>query len=239
MIPKIIYQTWKTKELPPGVVAIRKRIQELNPEYTMELFDDNDIDDFIKTNFNEKIYSCFSQLNVGAAKADFWRYCILYKNGGVYLDIDSEITAPLRDLIQDTDQCIITREKNPGIFCNWILIFEPKHPIMIKTILNCCHNIIHRSSSDLLYLTGPRGPYRKAILDTANPIYRLHIKPNDIYNESDAIVNSITNAETLDTRCRFYMYDLGKFAKFKHESANELYITSTHWTKENCIYKSN
>ena len=76
------------------------------------------------------------KLNVGAAKADFWRYCILYKNGGIYLDIDSEITNSLDQLILKDDQCIITREGHYGIFNNWIMIFEKNHPILLKTIEN-------------------------------------------------------------------------------------------------------
>ena len=78
-IPKVIYQTWKNKNLHKNCIKIKNNIQSLNPEYEMVLYDDNDIDLFIKTNFTEYVYNCFKQLNVGAAKADFWRYCVLYK----------------------------------------------------------------------------------------------------------------------------------------------------------------
>ena len=42
-IPKIIYQTWKTKNLDVKLQNIRNEIQNLNPTYEMKLFDDNDI----------------------------------------------------------------------------------------------------------------------------------------------------------------------------------------------------
>ena len=142
-IPKVIYQTWKTKHLHENVQKIRDNIQALNPEYTMELYDDHEMETFIRINFSPFIYDCYKQLNVGAAKADFWRYCVLYIHGGVYLDMDSEITRPLDELISPTDTCIITREGNPGVFNNWFMIFEKQHPILLKTIQKCCHNIVH------------------------------------------------------------------------------------------------
>ena len=36
--------------------------------------------------------AAFRALGAGAAKADLWRYCVLYQCGGVYLDLDASIT---------------------------------------------------------------------------------------------------------------------------------------------------
>jgi len=36
-IPKVIYQTWKTKNLHENCIKIRDSIQKLNPEYEMIL----------------------------------------------------------------------------------------------------------------------------------------------------------------------------------------------------------
>jgi len=90
-IPKIIYQTWKDKNLSSNLLKIRDNIIKLNPDYKIILYDDKEIDEFIKSNFDEYVYNAYSKLNIGAARADFWRYCILYKFGGIYLDFDSEI----------------------------------------------------------------------------------------------------------------------------------------------------
>ena len=125
-IPKVIYQTWKHKNLCSNLIKIRENIQKLNPDYKIIIYDDNEIDEFIKSNFDEYIYDTYSKLNIGAARADFWRYCILYKYGGVYLDMDSEIIKSLDDLIDENDQAIITRESNKGYFNNWIMIFQKK-----------------------------------------------------------------------------------------------------------------
>jgi mannosyltransferase OCH1-like enzyme len=170
-IPKIIYQTWKTKNLHENCLQIKKNIQDLNPEYEMILYDDDDMKQFIKQNFDEYIYNCYLKLNIGAAKADFWRYCILYKNGGVYLDMDSIISHPLNELILEDDACIITREGNKGIFNNWIMMFEKNHPILLKTINNCCYNIMNKTTNDIVFLTGPQGPFTNAINEIMIPLY--------------------------------------------------------------------
>lgn len=234
-IPKIIYQTWKTKNLNENCLKIKNNIQKLNPEYDIILYDDKDIDEFIKINFDEFIYNCYSQLNVGASKADFWRYCILYKNGGIYLDIDSDITSPLSQLIKEDDQCIITREGNPGIFNNWIMIFEKGHPILARTIYNCCYNIINKTSNDICYLTGPAGPFTDAINQIMIPLYE---KNTHLYFEKDEELNNILNNPNNKVRCRFYDIDMGTFASWKHEYIGDLYKNTLHWRNENKIFKN-
>ena len=55
------------------------------------------IDDVFQVLDDETILKCYDSLNIGAAKADFWRYLILYKTGGIYIDVDSMIGRTLID----------------------------------------------------------------------------------------------------------------------------------------------
>ena len=233
-IPKIIYQTWKSKNLHEKCLQIKKNIQDLNPEYEMILYDDDDMKEFIKQNFDENIYNCYLKLNVGAAKADFWRYCILYKNGGVYLDIDSNILEPLNELILEDDECIITREGNKGFFNNWIMMFEKNHPILLKTINNCCYNIINKTTDDICILTGPHGAFTNAINEIMIPLYTKKI--NNLYFEKDEELNETLNNKNNSIRCRFYGIDMEKFAKFKHEYVDYLYDGHLYWRSERKIF---
>lgn len=233
-IPKIIYQTWKTKSLHNNCIKIRDNIQKLNLNYQMILYDDADMDAFIKSNFHPTIYNCYLQLNVGASKADFWRYCILYKKGGVYLDIDAEIVKPLDELIIGDEQCIVTREGNAGIFNNWIMIFEKEHPILLECINKCCFNIINKITNDVCKLTGPQGPFTNAINEILIPLYN---KKTHLYFENDIQLNNVLNAKTNKIRCRFYGVDMGPYANFKHPYVKDLYQNNTHWIYEKIIFK--
>ena len=60
-----------------------------NPEFEYHLVNDQEMEDFIKSKIDEPLYEMFSNYPLGVMKADFWRYCILYKEGGIYTDIDT------------------------------------------------------------------------------------------------------------------------------------------------------
>lgn len=232
-IPKVIYQTWITKNLPPSVKSVRERIQNLNPDYKMVLYDDQDMEEFIRNNFDEHIYKSYKRLYVGAARADFWRYCMLYKTGGVYLDIDSDICRPLDELIEPGDQCIITREGNAGIFNNWIMIFEKEHPILKLVIEKCCYNIANPISNFICDITGPQGPFTQAVNEIMSPFYGKDV---NLYFETDADLNSVLNCPQNTTRGRFHGVDMEDFANWKHEHAEVIYQYQRHWRAEPKIF---
>lgn len=240
-IPKIIYQTWKTVDLPPNVITVRERMIAKNPEYTFHLYDDDAIDTFIRVNFNGRIYSAFSTLKLGAAKADFWRYCVLYKTGGIYLDIDSEILLSLNNLIDfENDTCIIIREGNPGVFNNWIMIFEKEHPILERVIELCCRNIEICSKTEytnVCYLTGPR-PYTTAVNEILVPTFchAAGLSCSNLYFVDDDVLNTVLNHTSCPIRSRFYGVDMGEYAKFKHEYSECLYENHLHWSNDPNIF---
>jgi hypothetical protein len=87
VIPLHIYQTWHTKNLPPKMRECVDKLKRDNPEFTHHLYDDADCREFIRDNFDPDVLNAFDKMVPGAYKADLWRYCVLYKSGGIYLDI--------------------------------------------------------------------------------------------------------------------------------------------------------
>lgn len=88
-IPYNFFQTWGTKNISDELKQIINTWKLNNPEYTYYLYDNNDCEEFIKTNFDERIYNAYCKIIPGAYKADLWRCCVLYIHGGVYVDIDT------------------------------------------------------------------------------------------------------------------------------------------------------
>lgn len=84
----------------------------MNPEYVHKIYIDEEMDVFVNENFPGDIANCYNRLNIIVAKVDFWRYLVLYKFGGIYLDMDSSINYPLKYLINMNDEAIITIESN-------------------------------------------------------------------------------------------------------------------------------
>jgi len=87
VIPLKIYQTWHTKDLPVDMAICVNLLKHDNPEFEHFLFDDNDCLEFIKKHFSEEVVDAFNNLIPGAYKADLFRLCILYIQGGIYIDI--------------------------------------------------------------------------------------------------------------------------------------------------------
>jgi hypothetical protein len=109
---------------------------------------------FVFNNYDAIIFKSYNKLNSIIAKCDFWRYLILYKYGGIYLDLDSTITKPLDDLISVNDEAIITVERRL-FFVQWALIFNKGHPIMKRTIELVVNNILNGNGLTVHELTGP------------------------------------------------------------------------------------
>ena len=226
-IPRRIYQTWKTHALPPAVVQVRQRAMTLNPTYEFELFDDIAMERFFREEFTE-LYYFYLQLQVGAARADLWRYAILYKRGGIYLDIDSDLRAPLDELIGPSDDMIVTREGNPGLFCQWVLIARARHPVLRVLIDQCVANIaaaprsVYSGASNtgpgsLVMMTGP-----VVVSQLLRQLWgNIYDAPDRVYGGRDA------NAPFA---IRVYGVDLGPFASYHHGAAPALYSVADHWS---------
>src|SRR3990167_6037901 len=114
LIPKKIYQSWKTKNLPENMAQIVQKTREMNPEYEYELWDDDDCRAFLMKNFGQNYVNAFDILIPGAFKCDFWRYAVLFVNGGVYMDIDMVPQVPFREIIRPSDEFIsVVDRKDP------------------------------------------------------------------------------------------------------------------------------
>lgn len=86
-IPMHVYLTWFTHTLPPLMRENLRVLREGNPKFAFHLYDDDECREFIQQNFEDDVVVAFDTLVPGAYKADLWRLCILYKLGGVYMDI--------------------------------------------------------------------------------------------------------------------------------------------------------
>ena len=87
VIPRHVYQTWSTKDIPKFMKKTIDHNKEQNPDFIFHLYDDADCRNFIKQHYTADVLSAYDGLKPGAYKADLWRYCILYMYGGIYMDV--------------------------------------------------------------------------------------------------------------------------------------------------------
>ena len=92
-----------------------------------------------------------------AAKADIWRYLILYDKGGIYTDIDTECLIPLKEYIKENDE-FLNGLNNRGQIYQTFIFTKQKHPFLKELIELVVYNIINKSFinewEDLKSLTG-------------------------------------------------------------------------------------
>ena len=104
-IPRILHQTYETNALPEELARNAEHLKELNPGWQYKFYDDAAVASYILQNYGEKIYNYYLRINpkYGAARADLFRYLLMYKEGGVYLDIKSTVKKPLDEIIRQED----------------------------------------------------------------------------------------------------------------------------------------
>jgi hypothetical protein len=87
VIPLHIYQTWHDKRnMPKSVAKSIKILKQQNPEFEHHLYDEKECRKFIADNFPSNVVEAYDCIIPKAIKADLWRYCLMYKLGGVYID---------------------------------------------------------------------------------------------------------------------------------------------------------
>lgn len=189
-IPKIIHQTYFSKNLPVELQRNINQLKLMNPNWSYKIYDDKDIEDYIKFHYPE-LFKFYCKINpiYGAARADFFRYLLIYNEGGLYLDIKSSVSRPLDEIIRNNDLYLLSHWKNEfgepnenagiherikniyGEFQQWHIASARGHPFLRAVINNVCHNI--EIYNPFFNQTGKGG-----VLNVTGPIaYTLAITP--------------------------------------------------------------
>jgi mannosyltransferase OCH1-like enzyme len=151
LIPKKIHQVWiGPSPLPEKFKWMMKTWQEKHPDWEYKLWTNEDLESF---NLENKVV--YDQFTNWGAKSDIFKYEIVYRHGGVYIDIDFECIKPLD-----------TFNKSYNFYSSFIFGSEeigaaliaaiPGHPIL-KQIINKIKDINNITSdfTEILKTTGP------------------------------------------------------------------------------------
>eukprot|EP01039_Chlorochromonas_danica_P000548 gene548-589_t len=86
-----------------------------NPRWEAHVCGNAEKDEFMNHTFNGTsllwAYNMISPV-AAAAKADLWRYAVLWTYGGAYIDDDSDLLTPLDKIVEPEDTLIVSYEKN-------------------------------------------------------------------------------------------------------------------------------
>ena len=115
-IPPVIWQTWRSQPDPATPLGRQVRLLKArNPAHEYHFVDDKAQAAFMRTNFTGEVSEAYFSIDPenGAARADLWRYCVLYRYGGWYIDLDVGCRTPLQDLHSAGDELAFAYERSP------------------------------------------------------------------------------------------------------------------------------
>jgi mannosyltransferase OCH1-like enzyme len=130
---KTIIQTYFDKSKIPQKVY--NNINEYAPDYKHIIFDDKDCINFLEKYYSKEIVNRFNTLKKGAHKADLFRYCYLYINGGLYLDIKTILIKPVSEIFTNKNfiYSVISASDNKSIYQG--IIYTPPHQEIFKVLI--------------------------------------------------------------------------------------------------------
>ena len=135
MIPKKIFQTFEHIEFSPQFQKLIDDWKIENPEYEYQIYDKTQREEFIKINFSKEIFDAYQRIKPGAFKSDLWRYCILHKYGGFYMDIDTVCLGSLNMFMSEDIDFVAAIDLNLGDLeyhsvANAFIGCTPEHPVI-------------------------------------------------------------------------------------------------------------
>lgn len=223
-LPLVLYQTYLTAEsdLPHKTEDERRKWHTADPRLTMSYMDDKAISSFMEENFDARVANAFHSMPWGVMKADFWRYAVIYINGGLYADLDVVPNIELDSWFkqqkgrpamtwEEAGCSMVLGMENEHHISNWAFAAVPKHPFLkhtIDLIVKRAEAGIDVMMGDVLhYHTGP-GVFTAALNEYAsatskscwgNPLFMDMLKmagSNICIMHSDRWKNTVHNLKT-------------------------------------------
>ena len=143
-IPKVIYITYKTVDAIP--VRVIDKLQRMNPAYTIRTFGNSECAEFLRMYWSVAHAAFFDSIKDGPIKADFWRACVVYTFGGVYLDADVDLLQPLDSLLQPNVELCTPASMNKK-HVNPILLAAKPGSSIVKRCVDLMFNMRHEKYS--------------------------------------------------------------------------------------------
>jgi len=196
-IPRVVYQLAIGYDVPNSLMAVRERLRAANPGWTFRLLDGDAVEQFVGAEYGQAMLDRYWRIGPAydVARADLARYLILYRLGGVYLDLKSTADHPLDQVVPAEERYLLSQWRNrrgqehftwgihPGLddvpggaLQQWFIASAPGHPFLDAVIHEVCDRIDRYNpwrdgvgGAGVFEVTGPV-PYTQAIW----PIRHLH-----------------------------------------------------------------
>lgn len=193
LVPRIIHQTAPAFDrLPAEVTAAVDRMREANPRWEYRFYDDAALRDYLADALGAEAMKLCDRVNprLRVVLADLFRYVVIHREGGLYLDIKSTALRPLDKVIRPDDVFLLSQWRNRvgeryqgwgifpdlwqlpgGEFEQWYVCAAPGHPFLARVIEDVLRNMAD-------YSPAWHGRGKMGVLRVSGPIcFSLAISP--------------------------------------------------------------
>lgn len=153
-IPRSVHQTNYSRRVSLAVYLTWRFNRLLAWDHDFHYVDDDAARDWVNRHFAGEIADTFNRLQIGAAKADYWRVLVLMRNGGVYLDADANFVWPPSGTIGPEAEELFLRMRN-GEITNYFLACAPGNRFMTGIEAQIRANIAEGTETNIYLMTGP------------------------------------------------------------------------------------
>lgn len=157
----------------------------INPGWEYRFYDHREIVAYLRQHLGETAMQLCDRVNprYGVVLADLFRYLVILREGGVYLDVKGHLSAPLDTIIRADDVYLLSQWRNQvkgrdygiglypelsrltgGELQQWHVIAAPRHPFLVRAINGTLANMADycpdwhgRGKLGVLRVSGPIG----------------------------------------------------------------------------------
>jgi hypothetical protein len=161
-LPRLIHRVHLGGKLPSVLQANLDAGARENIDWHQRLYGEAEIREFTLLHYGPHVYEIYERISpvYFAARSDLFRYLVMYKLGGVYLDTKSRISKPLNEVLALDEQFVISQWRNKagephsghglhrelsgiagGEFQQWHIVARPGHPFLAAVINSVLENI--------------------------------------------------------------------------------------------------
>lgn len=177
-IPKLIWQFWDSRPIPPDVAVNMATWHEMHPDWAHHAFSVQTAKEFLADLNWPDLRRAFRYARLPAQKADLLRLAVLHEHGGIYADADDRCLTSFEPSLVGRE--LVLRQEEFGSAGNNFIAVEPRHPVIEHALEDAVAATIHGGAESIWLKAGPGALSRALALHlAANPrAHRIALMPS-------------------------------------------------------------
>lgn len=163
-IPKVIHKVFIDHSMKLDLSSLDKHTKEaheswrtMNPNYAIKYYSGEDCRKYLKEHFGDKHLIAFDALKPYSGKVNFFRYCVLYREGGIYSDWKQVCLEPIDNFVHSELNWFSNWDLEEHLMMTAFFGSCPRHPVLQNAIELCFEHILRKEYGRTPLWT--RGPY--------------------------------------------------------------------------------